>query len=272
MGLSHHDRTIADQGPSKSTLWISLWAFTTLLWSIFTVPHKTFPVRILLFQPAWAARIWNNDSTWVQDLGLVLSLHSFFGLLWTRSWTLPTIGDLKTIDLSNEAVQISCEVFGLLAMCGGFAASLVFRGRQLKTKTTVGLREETIEDSILPPLLIPSRTSHSRIFPEKHSFSYSYLFVGVPVGIRGQINNVLSVDSQHAAWFDVRSTDFLDRGNSHLGLGEKLKRYLHTQGVTDREYAFAYLVTAPRFLGYSFNPVSFWQVHQKSSCAAQNIC
>ena len=30
-----------------------------------------------------------------------------------------------------------------------------------------------------------------------------------------------------------------------------------------KAYPFAYLVTAPRFLGYSFNPVSFWYLYDK---------
>ncbi|SMY19213.1 unnamed protein product [Zymoseptoria tritici ST99CH_1A5] len=105
------------------------------------------------------------------------------------------------------------------------------------------------------------------MFPKKHAFSYSYLFVGVPVGLQGRVGggNVLSVDSTRPAWFDVRSEDFLSRSTAQQGLGEKLKRYLHSQGVTDRDYAFAYLVTAPRFLRYSFNPVSFWYLYDSDA-------
>jgi DUF1365 family protein len=85
--------------------------------------------------------------------------------------------------------------------------------------------------------------------------------VGIPVGIRGRVSKALSVDSHQNSWFNVRCEDYLTRGNGQLGLAEKLKRYLHTQGVTDRDYSFAYLVTAPRFFGYSFNPVSFWYLY-----------
>jgi len=99
------------------------------------------------------------------------------------------------------------------------------------------------------------------MFPKKHAFSYSYLFVGIPVGVSGRISGMLSVDSQEPGWFHVDSVDYLERGNGGWTLAEKLKAYLHTQGVTDRDYAFAYLVTAPRFLGYSFNPVSFWYLY-----------
>ena len=33
------------------------------------------------------------------------------------------------------------------------------------------------------------------------------------------------------------------------------------QNVSDHDWDHAYLVTAPRFLGYSFNPVSFWYLY-----------
>jgi DUF1365 family protein len=36
---------------------------------------------------------------------------------------------------------------------------------------------------------------------------------------------------------------------------------LRSQGIEDKQWDHAYLVTAPRFLGYSFNPVSFWYIY-----------
>jgi len=33
------------------------------------------------------------------------------------------------------------------------------------------------------------------------------------------------------------------------------------QGIARNDWSRAYLVTAPRFLGYSFNPVSFWYIY-----------
>ena len=154
------------------------------------------------------------------------------------------------------------EIFSLLGICGVLAGSIVHRGRNLGSKSaSQHLAQQSIDERLLPPLLIPSRTTHFRLFPKKHAFSYSYLFVGIPVGVRGRVSNALSVDSQQSSWFNIRCEDYLTRGNGHLGLAEKLKRYLHSEGVTDRDYSFAYLVTAPRFLGYSFNPVSFWYLY-----------
>jgi len=33
------------------------------------------------------------------------------------------------------------------------------------------------------------------------------------------------------------------------------------QNVTDSDWSFAYLITAPRFFGYAFNPISFWYIY-----------
>ncbi|KAA8623428.1 hypothetical protein A1F94_003522 [Pyrenophora tritici-repentis] len=62
-------------------------------------------------------------------------------------------------------------------------------------------------------------------------------------------------------WLRVRAEDYLARGNGHHGFYWKLKTYLQEQHVKDSEWCYAYLVTAPRFLGYAFNPVSFWYVY-----------
>ncbi|KAF4975265.1 hypothetical protein FZEAL_7932 [Fusarium zealandicum] len=125
------------------------------------------------------------------------------------------------------------------------------------------------------PLLIPSRTSHTRFFPEKHSFSYSYLVAGVPVGFSGNANGMISADvpgtsswlpyfSGLRAWFDVDPADYLQRGHTKDGLRGKLESFLKSQNVDPSQYPHAYLVTAARFLGYHFNPVSFWFLYSSA--------
>ncbi|MCJ1273952.1 hypothetical protein MMC21_001745 [Puttea exsequens] len=119
-------------------------------------------------------------------------------------------------------------------------------------------------------LIFPCRTSHTRFFPKKHSFSYSYLLVGVPIGWRGRLNSLLTVDvntppakssnSEHT-WYSVDSADYLQRGVLINGLQGKLDAYLKSQNERPQDYAHAYLITAPKFLGYSFNPVSFWYLY-----------
>lgn len=93
-------------------------------------------------------------------------------------------------------------------------------------------------------LLFPCRTSHSRMFPQRHSFSYPYLVVGIPVGFEGNAGGMVSVGVQGKssplswlslgprvpkAWFTVDAGDYLERGKPELGLRGKLDEYLLTQ-------------------------------------------
>ncbi|KAL8909080.1 MAG: hypothetical protein Q9207_000414 [Kuettlingeria erythrocarpa] len=130
---------------------------------------------------------------------------------------------------------------------------------------------QSSDETVLKALLFPSRTSHTRLFPKKHSFTYSYLLVGIPVGWRGAAGSFLSTDDPdeelsrifvfRRPWFSVGAGDYLERGGENLGLRGKLEAYLISQGEDIKDYPYSYLVTAPRFLGYSFNPVSFWYLY-----------
>lgn len=135
------------------------------------------------------------------------------------------------------------------------------------------------QDQPLPPKIFECRTDHSRLFPQKHSFSYSYLLVGVPIGWRGAVGSVLSSDNavtnglatSSKTWFSVHAEDYLERGGHVDGLAGKLKDYLTAQNVSIDDYPYAYLVTAPRFLGFSFNPVSFWYLYDRTKELAAMI-
>jgi hypothetical protein len=90
-------------------------------------------------------------------------------------------------------------------------------------------------------LLYPCRTTHSRLFPKRHSFSYSYLTVGIPVGWEGVAGGLVSVGGEAAGgiaswvpglgrgWFHVDAGDYLERGSRTLGLRGKLDAYLESQ-------------------------------------------
>ncbi|KAK3685903.1 hypothetical protein B0T22DRAFT_429924 [Podospora appendiculata] len=135
-------------------------------------------------------------------------------------------------------------------------------------------------------LLFPCCTTHSRMFPEKHSFSYSYLVVGVPVGWQGTAGGMISTGVKtksglsswfsltpqaRKGWYDIDAGDYLQRGMAELGLRGKLDAYLRTQDVDPAIYPHAYLVTAARFLGYHFNPVSFWYLYDVDKSLAAMI-
>lgn len=96
------------------------------------------------------------------------------------------------------------------------------------------------------PLLFPCRTDHARLVPTKHTFTYSYLFVGVPVRWKGNHGGMVSCDDKASpwymsvlsmlsfglggtgAWWSVNSDDYLGRGQDN-GLQGKLRTYLETQ-------------------------------------------
>ncbi|KAM7195437.1 Protein of unknown function (DUF1365) domain containing protein [Naviculisporaceae sp. PSN 640] len=136
------------------------------------------------------------------------------------------------------------------------------------------------------PLLFPCRTTHARMFPQKHAFSYSYLVVGVPVGWEGNAGGMLSVGAKterglaswfsftprlRKGWYNVDPADYLARGDSVLGLRGKLDDYLRSEGADPAGYPYAYLITAARFLGHHFNPVSFWYLYDSNKSLAAMI-
>ena len=161
------------------------------------------------------------------------------------------------------------------------------------------LRHLGLPSDRLRPLLFPSRVTHTRMFPQTHSFSYSYLMLGIPVGWRGSIGTFLSADVKSlpwqgrqplAAWFNVESADHLARGDSIHGLQGKLDEYLcsivryghsacpsvyfsltRIQNEDPEQFDDAYLIAAPTFLGYSFNPASFWYLYNKRRLEAMIV-
>lgn len=81
------------------------------------------------------------------------------------------------------------------------------------------------------PLLFPCQTTHTRFFPKKHSFAYSYLMVGIPVDWTGVAGGMISneYDTGAKGWYNIDAADYLERGNGHLGLRGKLDAYLESQ-------------------------------------------
>lgn len=86
-------------------------------------------------------------------------------------------------------------------------------------------------------LLFPGLTTHTRLFPKRHTFDYSYLVVGIPVGWEGISGGMISSSSKEHSWlslskrgwYHVDPEDYLDRGNRDLGLRGKLNAYLRSQ-------------------------------------------
>lgn len=99
------------------------------------------------------------------------------------------------------------------------------------------------------PLLFPCRTDHSRTAPKKHTFTYSYFLVGVPIDWSGNSGGMISSGQLEkskpwymsaldtlsfglggtGAWWNINADDYLGRGTDKDGLRGKLRSFIETQ-------------------------------------------
>lgn len=118
---------------------------------------------------------------------------------------------------------LQCALIALITVMG-------FRGLLPGTSTTKWTGPGKV-------LLFPCKTTHSRLFPKKHSFAYSYLVVGIPVGWEGASGGMVSSSPRKLSWFplskiswyNVDPADHLEHGEAHLGLRHKLDAYLESE-------------------------------------------
>ncbi|RPA96795.1 DUF1365-domain-containing protein [Choiromyces venosus 120613-1] len=125
------------------------------------------------------------------------------------------------------------------------------------------------------PMLFFCSTTHARFLPKKHTFKYPLLYVGFPVNFKGSIGELFSVlDSKEEKEeklkmrgkeekrpFTFFSLDPAGYINPELPFERKLDSVLIHHGVDPSLYPYIYLVTTPRFFGYSFNPVSYYYLY-----------
>ncbi len=100
------------------------------------------------------------------------------------------------------------------------------------------------------------RVTHARLAPERHAFSYPVYFFGLDLdelpALRGRVRGL---GYNRASLFTLRDRDYLDEGAGSIR--QKLDRFLKMTAAGD-DVARVFLVTSARFLGYVFNPVSFY--------------
>lgn len=210
--------------------------------------------RAVSWLAIWGLRSHDDPSRW----GDVV----FFSLAGALNLYRPTLLLLREVTFFQICVLIALLIILLFALAGAPKKDGVVQDEAT-------CPEEHPFDS---PLFFPSRTTHTRMFPKKHSFAYSYLTVSIPVGFRGKVGKLLSVDTKRdRGWFHVQSSDYLERNGSLADLKSKLHHYLEKEGVSKHEWRYAYLVTAPRFLGYSFNPASFWYIYDRENVLTKMI-
>ena len=150
----------------------------------------------------------------------------------TLAAALHSIGKIAVIYLEHRIV--------ILVLLGVAVFLLFGSNKELSKHPPTDTPKDILSDSWLKPLIFPCRTSHTRLFPRKHSFSYSYLLIGIPIGWQGSVASVISADvpqtisvgskrKEKKAWLNVEAADYLDRGSAQLGLKGKLEAYLESQ-------------------------------------------
>lgn len=184
------------------------------------VDPSVVPLASLLAAAGYAALYTGSfDAVLLASLSIFRQRHLLAGAL----------GPLSLSQLSRAGA-----VFFITAL----VSSWVLRTVQTKTDTSRWAGPGKV-------LLFPARTTHSRVFPKKHSFSYSYLVVGIPVGWEGTAGGMVSVGVKRditglaswfplnaqpqTGWYTVDATDYLERGQAELGLRGKLDAYLRSQ-------------------------------------------
>ncbi|KAJ8116564.1 hypothetical protein OPT61_g2034 [Boeremia exigua] len=172
----------------------------------------------------------------------------------------------KSWDASAATVGSPIVVLALVAIP---LSILRLRSRREDTKAD-DLPKRANEWTLQYPktLIFPCETKHARMFPKRHAFQYSYLQCGFPIipgGVTSDGSDIATGTDQELGswWLRVRANDYLSRGNGSVGFYGKLQSFMREQNVDDKAWSYAYLVTAPRFFGYSFNPVSFWYVYDR---------
>ncbi|KAJ5660070.1 hypothetical protein N7507_006521 [Penicillium longicatenatum] len=128
------------------------------------------------------------------------------------------------------------------------------------------------------PLLFPVKFDHTRFIPVKDHFLNRFLVVGISVGLRCRIGDLLAVDdkslevtpspgvtgwswkrtiSHFSCWFTFDSARFLHRGDDGVDLRQKLDNSLQSQNEDPAQWPYAYLLSVPQFLGWSRSVVSW---------------
>ena len=219
--------------PIYSTLsrWLS-FCFRKPIRSFQSNPMNNADAATLLTCTALASYLWYTSPTGSLFTPFWLGFFCFIcfkdEIRWTLEESVPWLSPL--IAFCIFALCLFIYILRGRFFSGG---SIVHHGVVHKY-TEHGDREQ-----ILKPLLFPATTTHTRFFPQKLSFSYSYLLVGIPVGWRGAIGSYLAVDlpsysppswtEMGGFWFSVNADDYLERGSNSPGLQEKLYSYLQTQ-------------------------------------------
>lgn len=194
----------------------------------------------------------------------------FFGVMtaWLAREQL-TVYLRKSLDVSTATLGSSMVVLALITVPLAIHG-IRSRCNSSNNRDTDDLPEDIGKWTLQYPKgrIFPCETKHARMFPKRHAFQYSYLQCGFPIipgGVTSDGRDIATGADQELGswWLCVQASDYLTRGNGKTGFYGKLQAFLRAQKVDDSAWSYAYLVTAPRFFRYSFNPVSFWYIYDQ---------
>lgn len=185
----------------------------------------------------WCIRFRYDGQGAKNDSLLLIGVCALIYRSRTSNWTAYIVSQ-------DRVSVVSCSPFLVLVLFLYVLWKVITDWNYVRRDTRAATKENG-SSQFLEPLIFPCRTSHTRLFPKKHSFSYSYLYVGIPVGWRGSVRSVLSANIETSssagndqvahplrekkAWLRVEAADYLNRGGAHLGLQGKLHEYLVSQ-------------------------------------------
>ncbi len=97
---------------------------------------------------------------------------------------------------------------------------------------------------------------HRRLSPKRHEFAYRIFLFYLDLDELGDVsNNIPFFSHNEPNLYALRNEDYFQFHSA--GLRSNLESFLETQGFTTNP-AHIRLLTLPRFLGYTFNPISIF--------------
>jgi Protein of unknown function (DUF1365) len=188
--------------------------------------------------------MWAAFNGFIADTSRISFQNAAFALIWIAVWftrskeDLSRWGDLylfiffqiwsKKAFIFSQLTPIRyaiATIFTILVSCILLLTSIAL-SRNLRSHRLV--KWNNIDCT--KPLILRCRTSHTRMFPKRHTFSYRYLQVSVPVGFNGSCSRLLSVGQDSTpALFRVDARDYLIRDSKRATLEGKLEEYLESQ-------------------------------------------
>ncbi len=105
------------------------------------------------------------------------------------------------------------------------------------------------------PQIFNAKVMHKRFFPSENQFTYGIYYLALPLSklLNKETKKSLAVNKRGLVSF--RTKDHGSRKDDRL---EEWAREILATHDADLKIKNIVLVTMPRVLGYSFNPVSFW--------------